>query len=454
MLPLIQQFLEKRDFTGLRDFIGQLNPPTLADIISQLPPNEQAVIFRILPQKIAAATFEYIDINNQEELLKALGKNEVAAILNDMSPDDRTQLLEELPGEVTKKLLMLLSPDERKVALTFLGYPEDSIGRMMTSDYIAVPPEWTVKQVLDHIRQSGQDSETLNVIYVIDKYGLLIDDIRVREFLLAPLDKRVDHIMTRQFVTLKATDNQETAIEIFKRYDRVALPVTDTQGVLIGIVTIDDIFDVAEEEATEDIQRIGGMQALDEPYTTIPLPQMIRKRAGWLVILFIGETFTATAMGFFEDEISKAVVLALFIPLIISSGGNSGSQAATLVIRALALGEIKKKDVWRVIRREAVSGLLLGTVLGTIGFVRIALWSSFSTVYGPHWIQLAWTVFFSLIGVVLWGTLSGATLPLLLKRAGLDPATSSAPFVATLVDVTGLVIYFFVASILLHGILL
>ncbi len=281
---------------------------------------------------------------------------------------------------------------------------------------------------MDYVRTHGQDSETLNVIYVVDEAGLLIDDIRMREFLVVPLTRHVSDLMDRRYVALKATDAQEAAVEVFKREDRTALPVTDTQGVLIGIVTVDDALDVAERTATRQMQRVGGSEALDEPYMEISLARMIRKRAGWLVILFLGEMLTATAMGFFEHEIARAVVLALFVPLIISSGGNSGSQASTLVIRAMALGEVRLRDWWRVVRRELVSGTLLGVILGTIGFLRISVWSLFSTLYGPHWALVATTVGLALVAIVLWGTLVGSMLPLILRRLGFDPATSSAPF--------------------------
>jgi magnesium transporter len=324
----------------------------------------------------------------------------------------------------------------------------------MTPHYVAVREHWTVREVLDYVRAHGEDSETLNVIYVLDDQGLLVDDIRIREFLLAPLENRAADLMDRRFVALKATDDQEAAVGVFRQYDRTALPVTDTAGMLIGIVTIDDVLDVAEATATREIQRIGGSEALDEPYIEIAFWRMIQKRAGWLTALFIGEMLTATAMGAFEEEISKAVVLALFVPLIISSGGNSGSQAATLVIRALALGEVGVRDWWRVMRREVLAGLSLGAILGSIGFLRITLWSAFSDIYGPHWLLVAITVAVALVGVVLWGTLSGSLLPFLLKRLGFDPAASSAPFVATLVDVTGLVIYFSVALVVLRGTLL
>jgi magnesium transporter len=319
----------------------------------------------------------------------------------------------------------------------------------MTPNYIGVREHWTVNEVLDYVRTHGQDSETLNVIYVVDEAGMLVDDIRIREFLLAPVDKRVSELMDRRFVALKATDEQKAAIAVFRQYDRTALPVTDSAGVLIGIVTIDDVLDVAEEAATKEIQKIGGSEALDEPYMKIAMSQMIRKRAGWLTALFIGEMLTATAMGVFESEIAKVVQLALFIPLIISSGGNSGSQAATLVIRALALGEVGLSDWWRIVRREVVAGVALGAILGAIGFTRITIWNAlFPSAYGPIWLLLAVTVGLTLVGIVLWGSLVGSLLPMALQRLGYDPAASSAPFVATLVDVTGLIIYFSVALII------
>jgi magnesium transporter len=383
-----------------------------------------------------------------------MAQEDIAALLNNMAPDDRTMFLEELPATATRQLLSLLTPAERSVAVTLLGYPEDSIGRLMTPEYVGVREHWTVREVLDYIREHGQDSETLNVVYVVDEQGLLIDDIRIRELLLTPLDKPLADLMDRRFVALKATDDQATAVAAFRAYDRTALPVTDTAGMLIGIVTIDDVLDVAEAAATKDIQRIGGSEALDEPYMDIGFASMIRKRAGWLTALFLGEMLTATAMGAFEHEISQAIVLALFVPLIISSGGNSGSQASTLVIRALALGEVGLRDWWRVIRREIFAGLALGTILGSIGFLRITLTSAFLDVYGQHWLLVAITVGISLNLIVLWGTLIGSLLPFILRRLGFDPATSSAPFVATLVDVTGLVIYFSVALVILRGTLL
>jgi magnesium transporter len=403
----------------------------------------------------ASSVFKILDHSIQTTVIHELPANTTAALLNDLPPDDRTDFLEELPSSAVRELIKLLDPEERKVTLSLLGYPENSIGRMMTPDYVYVFPDNTIEEVFATIRKFGKDSETINVIYVINDKGELLDDIRIRDFILNPPDKKVSDLMDERFVALHPEDDQETAADIFKMNNRVALPVVSQSNKLLGIITIDDILWVASEEFSEDIQKIGGTSALKEPYLEMPIISLFKKRVVWLVILFLGELLTATAMAYFEDEIKKAVVLALFVPLIISSGGNSGSQASTLIIQAMAVGEITVRDWWRVMRREIISGLLLGTVLGIIGFLRILAWHSFAPeLYGPNWLPIGITVGVTLLGVVLWGTLSGSMLPLILKKCGADPAVSSAPFVATLVDVTGLVIYFSVAYLLLSGTLL
>jgi magnesium transporter len=452
--PELEALIEARDFATLREVLDELLIPDIAELISDIDPKDRAVVFRLLPKSVAAQTFEFLDLDAQIDLTSALAKDEVGTILNDMSPDDRTALLEELPPAVARDLVARLSVEERKVATTLLGYPEESIGRLMTPDYVAVRGQWTVQQVLDSIREKGKDSETLNVIYVVDEAGKLIDDLRIREILLAKPEAKVSEIADGLFVALQATDDQEACVEVFKKYNRVALPVVDREGYLIGIVTIDDVLSVAEEEHTEDIQKFGGVEALEAPYAEVRVLTMVKKRAIWLVILFLGEMLTASAMAIFEAEIARAVVLALFVPLIISSGGNSGSQAATLVIRAMALGEVALKDWWRVMRREVLSGLFLGSILGVIGFLRIVIWSTFTDMFGAHAVLVGFVVGTSLVGVVVLGTLSGSMLPFILRRVGLDPATSSAPFVATLVDVTGLLLYFSVATLILSGTLL
>ncbi|GAA3947082.1 magnesium transporter [Hymenobacter algoricola] len=451
----ITTLIQEGEFFKLKESLKSFEPSELVALIEAEEEREQLIIFRLLPLRLATQVFEYLELEVQKHFLANLTQEKIADILNEMSPDDRTALLEFLPDDFVKELIQTLSEAERKVTLELLGYPEYSVGRLMTPDYIAIRENWTVQQVLDYIRRHGGQSETLSMLYVTDSRGVLIDDIRIREFLLAPLDKPVSEIMDRRFVSLRAMQDQEEAIEVFRRNDRVALPVVNDEGFLFGIVTIDDILDIREEEDTEDIQKLGGSQALDEPYLSIPLLSMIRKRAGWLVILLIGEMFTATAMGFFEEEISKAIVLALFIPLIISAGGNAGSQATSLIIRAMSLGELTLDEWWRVLRRELATGLMLGAILGVVGLVRILLWSRlYPGEYGEHYWLIGFTVGFSLVGIVLWGSLCGSMLPLLLKRLGADPATSSAPFVATLVDVTGLVIYFSFALLFLKGTLL
>ncbi len=365
-LPLVEEMIEARDLRGLRRLLTGLPVQEVAALIDELPAADDAVAFRLLPQEPATDVFEYLSRDKQKAIVDAMADEggRLAVLLNDLSPDERTALLEELPGPAAQRLLGLLSPRERRVAVTLLGYPEDSVGRLMTTDYVAVRPEWTARQALDHIRRYGKDSETLNVLYVVDAGWHLLDDLRLRELLLADPDTVVGDLMDRRFVALAARDDQETAVGVFRDYDRVALPVTDGAGVLLGIVTIDDVLDVAEEEATEDIHKIGGSEALEDPYLATPLATLVQKRAKWLVVLFLGEMLTASAMGHFENEIRQAVVLALFVPLIISSGGNSGSQAATLIIRALAVGELRLGDWWRVMRREVLSGLALGGILG------------------------------------------------------------------------------------------
>src|SRR5438477_1080816 len=460
LIPEIRSLIEARDFAGLRELFSEWPPADVAEVIVDMPEDDRVIIFRVLPAALAADVFEYLDVDAQQSLLHCMAHEQVAAILNEMSPDDRTALLEEMPSAAARQLIRLLTPEERRVATALLGYPEGSVGRLMTPDFVAVREDWTVKEVLDYVREHGQDSETLNFIYVVDERGKLIDDLRIRNFLLRPLNTRVDEIMDRSFVHLTVNETQEEALNIFRKYDRAALAVVDSNGVLVGIVTQDDMLDVAEEEATEDIQKIGGMEALDEPYMRISLWRMVKKRAGWLIILFLGEMLTATAMANYQDEIAKAVLLALFLPLIISSGGNSGSQASTLIIRAMALGEVTLRDWWHVMGREIRAGLLLGGILGSIGAIRVMLWSIAGEkyfhreIYGPHWPLVALTVGIALVGVVLWGTLSGSMLPFLLRRVGADPATSSAPFVATLVDVTGLVIYFSIALVIMRGAML
>lgn len=442
------------DQLQIRDFLNHQNISDVADLIHEFPDFESSIIAAMSLHR-AASAFKIIELSHQKRIIKDLPPNTVAGLLNELPADDRTDFLEELPSNVVRELIKLLNPEERKITLSLLGYPENSIGRLMTPDYVYVYPHNTIEEVFATIRKHGKDSETINVIYVINDEGILLDDIRIRDFILSAPYKKVSELMDERVVCLHPEDDQETASEIFKMNNRDALPVVSKSNKLLGIVTIDDILWVASEEFSEDIQKIGGTQALDQPYLEMPIFRLFKKRITWLVVLFLGEMLTATAMKYFEAEIAKAVVLVLFVPLIISSGGNSGSQASTLIIQAMAVGEITLRDWWRVMRREIISGFLLGSVLGLIGFFRILVWHSIApTIYGEHWMALGITVGITLLGVVLWGTLSGSMLPMILKRLGADPAVSSAPFVATLVDVTGLVIYFSVAFLILNGTLL
>lgn len=454
---LQQRFLQviaTEDKLQIKEFLNQQNISDVAELIYENEDYETQIISHLSIHR-AVGVFKILELPVQKRIIKDLPPFTTAELLNELPADDRTSFLSELSSNAVRELVKTLNPEERKITLSLLGYPEDSVGRLMTPDYVYVYENNTVAEVLDFIRKYAKSSETIDVIYVINEKGELLDDIRIKDFILASPDKKVNELMDGRFIALNVEDDQEVANEAFKMNNRVALPVVSRSNKLLGIVTIDDVLWVANEEFSEDIQKIGGTQALDEPYLDISLFKLFKKRAGWLIVLFLGEMITASVMQNFEDEIKKAVVLTLFIPLIISSGGNTGSQASTLIIQAMALGEITIANWWRVMRRELVQGIMLGTVLGIIGYTRVILWGRLMPgVYEGHDTSVALTVGFSLIGVVLWGTLSGSMLPLVLKKAGADPAVSSAPFVATLVDVTGLIIYFSVAYIFLQGILL
>jgi magnesium transporter len=451
----LRQSISVQDWQGLRDALVELDPSDVADLIVALPSEEDAFVFRLLPKELAGQVFSYLPPDHQEELIAALTNEQVRAVLQTMNPDDRTRLLEEMPAVVTRRLLSSLTPEDLKNTRWLLGYPEDSAGRYMTPNYVTIRHDMTADEALDHIRHTGQKAETVNVVYILDDRGGLVEDIRLSSLVLSDPKAKVTDIDDPPLVCVLGTDDREEVLKAFEKYDRVALPVTDSDGHMLGIITVDDVLDVAEQEATEDIVKMGGSEVLDAPYLNVGLFAMVRKRAGWLSALFLGEMLTATAMSYFEGEIAHAVVLALFVPLIISSGGNSGSQAASLIIRSLALRELRLRDWYRVFGREVISGVLLGCLLGAIGFLRIVLWQRLHiTNYGQHYMLVAFTVWLALIGVVMFGTLAGSLLPFVMRRLGFDPATSSAPFVATLVDVTGLCIYFGVALLILHGTLL
>lgn len=454
MQQKFEEVIRAEDKLAIKDFLNHQNISDVAELIYDNEEFESQIISHLSIHR-AVSVFKILELPTQKRIIQDLPPFKTAELLNELPPDDRTSFLSELPGNAVRELIKTLNPDERKVTLSLLGYPENSVGRLMTPDYVYVYENDSVEEVFNTIRRYAKSSETIDVIYVINKQGELLDDIKIKDFIMATPEKKVSDLMDGRYISLNADDDQEIASEVFKMNNRVALPVVSKSNKLLGIVTIDDVLWVAEEEYSEDMQKIGGTQALDAPYLEMPLFTLFKKRVGWLVVLFLGEMLTATAMGYFEGEIQKFVVLALFIPLIISSGGNTGSQASTLIIQAMAVGEITIANWWKVIRREIIQGLMLGFVLGLIGFIRVIIWAKISPgIYGNHEILVGFTVGFALLGVVLWGTLSGSMLPMLLKRLGADPAVSSAPFVATLVDVTGLVIYFSFAYLFLKGILL
>lgn len=480
LIPEVQDLIRAGNYAELRESVMHLHPADMAEILSGLEPADAGVGFRFLPRDLAASAFAYIPAERQEELIAHLGTDSAVGVLEAMTPDDRARLVDELPEEVAQRLVASLSPETRKVTQAILGYPPESVGRLMTPDYVRLRPEWTCAKAIDHIRRYGRDAETINVVYVVDEQGRLIDDLRLRQVLLASPEATVESVMNRNFVTLRADQDREEAVRTMARYDRNALPVVDSRGALIGIVTSDDVADVAQAEATEDIQKMGAVGTLDEPFDRAGILFLVKKRAPWLALLFLSELLTSNALVYFDDQIKRLSILAVFVPAIISSGGNSGSQASTLVIRALALGEIHLADWWRVLRRELLVAGILGVIVATIGFVRINVWGLMGWWVGhktdpatgldmidpatglpvpdytvqEHYVTLGVAISCSLVGVVLWGSIMGAMLPFLLKKCRLDPAGSSTPFVATLVDVTGILIYFTCAIAILKGTLL
>ncbi len=456
ILDQYDEIVEGGDAERITAFLNEQNISDVAEIVYEHEESELEIFLQLQLHR-AISLFKILEHPSQKRIIKNLSPYKSAELLNAMQADDRTAFLEDLPNEVVRELVKTLDPEERKITLSLLGYPENSVGRLMTPDYVYVHEYNTVAQVLEIIRSVGKNTETIDVIYVINKNGELLDDIRIREFLLAPPEMKVSEMMDGRFIDLNVNDDQETANEVFKMNNRVALPVVDDYNVLLGIVTIDDVLWVTNEEFSEDIQKIGGAEALDQPYLDTPFLGLVKKRVGWLIILFLGEMLTATAMAYYNDELAKVIILTNFIPLIMSSGGNSGSQASTLIIQAMALGEVAISDWWRVMKREILSGLMLGIILGLIGFLRIFVWhllmhhGVMTDIYGIEWFLIGLSVSFSLVGVVLWGSLTGSMLPILLKKLNADPASSSAPFVATLVDVTGLIIFFNVALFFLKG---
>jgi len=455
-LKEIRKKLLKGDIIGLFRTTGKdskaMQPSEVAQVFLNLPASSAIAAFQSFPERNRILLFPYLDGSVQKQIIQEIPKEQRSKILNEISSDDLLIFLSHLKGVELSETLEYLNEKNKKAAQNLMGYPKESVARLINTEFVTLKKEMTIAEAMAHLRKYHQDSETANVVYVVDNEGRLVDDIPIRRLVLNEPVKKMEEIMDGFYVKLNINDSKDTAIEMFKEHDRAALPVVNDNNVLLGVITVDDVLDVEEERNTKEMQRFGGVESLEYPYVKTPFRSLISKRAGWLIILFLGEMLTATAMGYFDTEISKAVVLALFVPLIISSGGNSGSQAATLIIRAMALKELSIKDWWYVMRREILSGLTLGVILGAIGFLRITAWEELHWYeYGTHWLLIATTIFFSLIGIVMWGTLMGSMIPIVLKRFKIDPATSSAPFVATLVDVTGLIIYFSIAALILRG---
>lgn len=456
-IPEMKQLIQQKKLDELKSLVTEINPIDIADGFSNFPPEHQLLILKLLEPNRVIEVFEELDIPQQEYIVQHLEDQTLAPLLEGIPSDVTADLFKELPEKIVKKMASLMEKEKVQVVQNVMEFPENCAGALMNPDVIGISPEQTARATLDLVqaRTRVRKSTDIETLYVTNNAGRLLGAVSLRTLIGAPPDIKIKDIMTPvSVIKINASTDQEDVAKIFSRYKLISAPVVDGEGRLIGVLSVDDIIKVIQQEDTEDIQKLAGVEALDEPYFDISFRKMIKKRATWLCVLFVGEMLTATAMGYFEHEIARAVVLALFIPLIISSGGNSGSQASTLIVRAMALKEVGMKDWWRVVRREIASGLTLGLILGTLGFLRIVIGSQVSDIYGEHYVLLAFTVGLTLVSVVMWGSLSGSLLPIFLKRLGLDPAVASAPFVATLVDVTGLVIYFTIAMFILKGTLL
>jgi magnesium transporter len=449
-------YLLAGDPAELRETVAAMRAADVADALNALLPEAAARVLTALPYDLAVQVLDEPALENEAEIFRLLDEAAAAHLVEAMSADQQADLFRELEEPERHRLLPRLAPTTRDEVTRLLSFPEDSAGGIMTTEYVGVPSDWTVEQVLRHIHEVGRAKETVYAIYVLDRHRRLVSVASLREVMAAERSMSVARVGDRRRpITVTPLTDREEVARLISRYNLLALPVVDPQQHVLGIVTVDDVIDAIIAEQTEDVQKFGGMEAVDEPYTQIGLFTMVRKRAGWLTALFLGEMLTATAMGHFEGEIDKAVVLALFIPLIISSGGNSGSQATSLIIRAMALREVTLRDWWRVALRELPAGFALGLILGAVGFGRVLLWQALGWYdYGAHATRVALTVGLALVGVVAFGSLAGSMLPFVIRRLGFDPASASAPFVATLVDVTGLVIYFSIAYLLLSGTLL
>ncbi|CAN5394302.1 magnesium transporter [soil metagenome] len=453
-LVKLREAITARDGAFVVDQFKELYPPDIAVVFNELEIEEAKYVYTQLDEQIAADVLVELDDDVREDFLASLTSKEIAEHIDNMDSDDAADVIAELPDNVQNEVLSHMEDSEQASDIVdLLNYDENTAGGLMATELIRVHVNSNATECVREIREQADDVEDIYAIYVVDDDEKLVGLLSLKKLVISPTNSKIADIYDAKVISVKTNTDVEEVANIMDKYNLVVLPVVDALGRLVGRITVDDVVDVRREEETEDLQKMGGMEALDEPYMNMSIWGILKKRAGWLVILFLGETLTATAMSFFENEIAKVVILSLFVPLIISSGGNTGSQASTLVIRALALGEITIRNWWSIIKREIKVGLILGLILGVIGFLRVAVWSQFTTIYGPHWLEIALTVGTSLVGVVLWGNTVGSLFPLILKRFGFDPAVSSAPFVATLVDITGLIIYFSVASLLLGSVL-
>jgi len=440
--PEIINLIRNKDYKSIKEAISDWQPGEILDLLTSLPDEEQIIFFRLLPKQQAADVFSLLDPDDQMGIIEKLKEEKVKVVLNEMDPDDRTAFFEEIPSPVMLKLLNLLSPKERKDTLKLLGYPEDSVGRLMTPDYVKIGQKWTVEMALKHIRKYGKDAETIDVIYVVDENNKLIDCINLKKIILSDPMQQIETIMDYHYVSLSPYDDREKAVQLMQKVDVFVLPVVGSDGVLLGIVTADDVLDVAQEEATEDIQKSASIEPLEISYTKSSPFLLYRKRVIWLLVLLLADFLSSGVIAAFSGVLQAFIVLSFFIPVLIDSGGNTGTQSATLIIRGLALGEIDFKQWWKILLKEIGVGLLLGITLGFIVFLRGYFWKGNT--------EVAFVIGLSMIVLVIWANLIGSMLPLALSKFRIDPAVVSGPFITSIVDASGLFIYFYIAKLILH----
>ncbi len=442
ILPDIRNLIENKNWQELKSVLKALTPQDIAEILNSLDEKDLIIAFRLIPKDKISEVFAELDTSLQEFILRHIAHKEIQHIIQELPPDDRTSLFEDLPGQLTQRMINLLPPDERKEALVLLGYPEDSVGRLMTPDYIAVKKDWKIEKALDHIRKHGKDAETIDMIYVVDDQWKLLDDIPIRRFILANAEQTVADIMDNEFVAIPAGEDQEVAYQMIKKYNLNVLPVVDNNGILLGIVTVDDILDVSEEEVTEDFHKISAIEPIEESYYHAPTTMLYKKRVGWLMILLVTDFLSSSIIAHFQNAIQAVIALAFFIPVLIDSGGNIAAQSSTLIIRALATGELTIKNWFLVVKKELIVGVLIGVTLGLILYIRGFFWRGGPTV--------GMVVGMSMVAITIWSNLLGSLLPIVLTKFKLDPAVISSPLLTTVVDSTGLIIYFSLAQLVFH----